>query len=275
MDSLPQETIDAIIDNLPRSTLRSSSLVARRWRARSQQRIFYFTTVTFHSEHQVDCWHSDFQRGQNQIIPYVRCVEFSCIDSWGEPALFGRVLEDFCSLKTLKLYGCAIPDELPGQILHGRFGDGIIILSLRFPICDLSTITSMVQSLPNVKKLAVGVDWMMSQRHLPASNISQGRSFDVLELYDDANGVAEAFIQSRFTSRRICLGGGISSVHRLVAISSRLLVALMLEGVWFSYRFPSDRSSTNNLRRYHGRDAYPSHRSTIVSLSRFPTCYPV
>ena len=41
MDSLPQEIVDEIIDNFPRSSLRSSSLLAKRWRTRSEQRALY------------------------------------------------------------------------------------------------------------------------------------------------------------------------------------------------------------------------------------------
>ena len=231
MDSLPQELFEEIIDNLPHFTLLSSSLVARRWRTRSQQRILY--SITAISEARVNRWHADIQGGKKQIASYVRCVELRYISSWDEPAVFGRILSDFCSLKKLKVDECAIPGELPGQILHGKLGGGITILSLWCPRCNLSTIISMVLSFPNLKKLTVAVDEIISRQPSPASIVSQRRSLDVLELHDHANKVAEALIQFRFTSRCICLGSSISSGHRLLAISSEMLVALMLKGVWF------------------------------------------
>ena len=231
MDSLPQELFEEIIDNLPHFTLLSSSLVARRWRTRSQQRILY--SITAISEARVNRWHADIQGGKKQIASYVRCVELRYISSWDEPAIFGRILSDFCSLKRLEVDECAIPGELPGQILRGKLGGGITILYLWFPRCNLSTIISMVPSFPNLKKLTVAVDEITSRQPSPASIVSQRRSLDVLELYDHANKVAEAFIQFRFTSRCICLDSSISNGHRLLAISSEMLVALTLKGLWF------------------------------------------
>lgn len=230
MDSLPQETIDGIIDNLPRSSLYSSSLVARQWRTRSQQRIL--DSIIFSSQDKVDRWHSDVQIGGNRILSYVRSVEFRDIEPWNEPALFGRVLKGFRSLETLKVHECAIPDELVGQILRGEFGGGITTLSIRrVQRCDLSTIIPMILSLPNLKNLTVWADETRSRQPPPTSVVSQTRSVNVLKLYFYANEIAEALIRSRLTSRYICLGGAISSVHRLLAISSETLVGLMLGGL--------------------------------------------
>ena len=235
MDSLPQELIEAIIDNIPRSTLHSSSLVARRWRTRSQQCLF--DHITFCSEDKMNRWHSDVQGGRNRIVSYVRSAEFHSV-SQVEPTLVGYVLKGLRSLKTLRAYRCPTPDDLPGQISRGEFGRGITTLSLISPFCDTSTITSMILSLPELKKLTVRVDHLDStpRRPLPTSTVSR-RSLDLLELYHLTNDVAETLIQSRFTFRYICLGGGISRVHQLLAISSRTLVALTLKGEWFSQGF--------------------------------------
>ena len=229
MDSLPQEIIDAIIDNIQRSSLHSSSLVARRWRTRSQKRVLH--SITFSSEVKVDHWHTDVQRGQNRILSYVHLVEFRDIDSWNEPELFCRTLKGFCSLKALETYGCAIPDELAGQISRGEFGRGITTLSLRFPGCDLSTITSIILSLPDLKKLKVALDETTSRKSLSTSIVSQRKSLDLLELYLQADEVVEVLIQAQFTFRYVRLGSFISSAHRLLAISSETLVELTLEGV--------------------------------------------
>ena len=235
MDSLPNELIDAIVDNLPPSNLHSSSLVARRWRARSQQRIL--DSITFSSQDNVDRWYWDVQRGRNRVVSYVRSAKFRGIGSWIEPALFGRVLKGFCSLTTLEVDICAIPDELQDQILRGEFGRGITNLSLRLPRCDLSTVASMILPLPDLKKLTVTVIEKPPKQPSSTPIAPQRRSIDVLKLYLYANEVAEALIQARLTSRCICVGHAISSVHRVLAISSETLVALTLEGGWFSAGF--------------------------------------
>ena len=231
MDSLPQELIEAIIDDLPRHTLRSSSLIASRWRTRSQQRIL--DSITFPSHDMVDRWYSDVQRGSDdRIVSYVGFAKFRGIDSWNEPTLFGRVLKGLCSLTTLEVNRCAISDELPGQILRGEFGRGITKLCLWIPDCNLSTIASMILSLPDLKKVTVtAASEKPSKQPLSTSIPPQRRSLDLLELYSYSNEVAEALIQARLTSRCICFGGAISSVHRLLATSSETLVALMLDGV--------------------------------------------
>ena len=229
MDSLPQEIIEAIIDNLPRSSLHSSSLVARRWRTRSQRRVLH--SIIFYSEDEVDRWHSDIQRARNRIESYVQSVQFFDIRSWNEPGSFGRVLKGFCSLKTLKMFECAIPAGLADQISRGEFGGGITTLSLQFLRCRLSTITSVILSLSNLKNLTVTLYETPSGQPLSTSIAPPRRSLDRLELRLYANEVAEALIQSRFTCRYIHLGSFISSVHRLLTVSSETLVVLTLEGV--------------------------------------------
>ena len=229
MDSLPNELIEAIIDDIPPSSLHSSSLVARRWRTRSQQRILDF--ITFSSEDKVDRWYSDVQRVRNRIASYVRSAEFRRIDSWNEPALFGRVLEGLCSLTTLEVTACAIPDELPGQISRGMCGRGITTLFLQSSDCELSTITSMILSLPDLKRLNVLVSGTTLRDPSSTPITPQRRSLDMLELYYFASEVTEDLIQAQITSRNICLDSAISGAHRLIAISSETLVALTLEGL--------------------------------------------
>ena len=173
-------------------------------------------------------------RGGNRVVSYVRSAKFHDIGSWNEPTLFGFVLKGFCSLETLYVHGCAIPDELPGQILCGEFGRGITNLCLRRPYCSLSTIVSMILLLPDLEKVAVTSTKKPPKQPLSTPIAPQRRSLDLLGLYLHSNEVAEALIQARLTSRCICLGGAISSVHRLLATSSETLVALMLEGAWLS-----------------------------------------
>ena len=51
MDSIPQELVDAIIDNVSQSSLPSCSLVAKRWLRKSQRRIL--GAISFSSEGEV------------------------------------------------------------------------------------------------------------------------------------------------------------------------------------------------------------------------------
>ena len=272
MDSLPQELIDAIINNLPRSSLRSSSLVARRWRTTSQQR--NFVSITFRSQDNVYHWLSNVQSGQNKIVPYIRSAQFRNISSWNKPTLFCRALQGFCSLTTLSVYRSMIPDELLGHISRGEFGRGITALYLEYPQCELSTIISMILSLPDLRKLVAKSGGTTSSQQPSTSSVAPCRGpFDLLGLYYGANGIAEALIQSRIASRYICLGAAISSVHQLLALSSESLKVLMLEGLWF-LQVPQFRGNNNDLRRFPGQDTYPCHRSAIVSRPHLSTASP-
>src|ERR1700753_1578199 len=154
MNSLPQEAIDEIIDILPHSSLRSSSLVARRWRQQSQQRLF--ATVWFHSECKVKRWYIGTKTDQGGISSYVRYADFHDIDSWNDPTLFVRLLEGFSSLRTLWVYKTEIPSELLGHILRGEVGKGITTLHLWSPRCPLSTTASIILSLPDLENLIAG-----------------------------------------------------------------------------------------------------------------------
>jgi hypothetical protein len=73
MDSVPQELIDAIIDNVPRSSLPSCSLVAKRWRRKSQRRVL--STICSYHEDQVNRWCTDIPRDSDGISSYVRRVK--------------------------------------------------------------------------------------------------------------------------------------------------------------------------------------------------------
>ena len=228
MDSLPQELVDAIIDNLPRSSLRSSSLVAERWRTRSQQRAFGF--MRFLSEYEVDRWHSDIQGERSKILSYVHTVQFRSISSWwNEPALPGRVLKGFPSLTTLMIHASVIPDELPGQISRGEFGRGITTLYILYPFCLLSVTVSLILSLPDLKELAVSLN---HQGGVSSASSVTPKTLERLELRQHTSGVSEVLIRSQFKSKYLCLGSNDSNAQRLFALSAETLVGLRLDGVW-------------------------------------------
>jgi hypothetical protein len=205
MDSVPQELIDAIIDNVPQSSLPSCSLVAKRWRRKSQRRVL--STISFSSEDEVNRWCTDIPRDSDGISSYVRHVKIGISPCWAEPALFSRMLGTLSSLTTLSIYATEIPDELPGHISRGEFGKGITVLYLRYPHCTLATMTSMILSLPDLKELSVQEECRFtSEEPLPTYSVTpQRRPLDSLELHGYVGGIGEALAKSRFISSRLSL----------------------------------------------------------------------
>jgi len=232
MDLIPQELIDTIIDNVPESSLLSCSLVAKRWRRKSQQRAF--DTISFSSEDEVNRWCTDIPHSSDGISSYVRHVKIEEISSWAEPALLSRMLESLSSLTTLSMDTTEIPDELPGRISCGEFGNGITALYLDIPSCTPATMTSMILSLPNLKELYIG-DWeIMPGGPLPTHPVTPQRPpLDSLELRGWWGGVGKALAKSRLTFSRISSDIGITDIAELLLVSSETLVELKLCGAWF------------------------------------------
>jgi len=233
MDSIPQELIDAIIDNIPQSDLPSCSLVAKRWRRKSQQRVL--ATITFSSEGRVKRWCTDIPWDSNGISSYVRHVGIEEIYSWVEPALLSCMLGSLSSLTVLSMYGIEIPDEFPGHISRGEFGKGITALYLRFLYSSLATLASIILSLPDLKKLCVEDCKVVPEGPLPTCTSTPQRGpLDSLELHgDDMDEIGEALAKFRFTSRRLTLDVDITDVEQLLLLSSEMVVELTLCGVWF------------------------------------------
>ena len=230
MDLLPQELIDAIIDNVPNFSLLSCSLVAKRWRQKSQRRAFEI--ILFSSEDEVNRWCTDISRNSDGISSYVRHVKIDEISSWAEPALFGRMLGTLSLLTTLWVDETEIPDELPGHISRGVFGKDITALYLHSPRCTLTTVTSMILSLPDLKELVVE-DWTAtSEEPLPSySATPRGRQLHSLELQGDVGGIGEALAKSRSTTNCLSLDVHILGVEQLLMVSSETVVELKLCGV--------------------------------------------
>lgn len=154
--------------------------------------------------------------------------------AWNEPTLPGRVLKGFPSLTTLLIYEFMIPDELLGQISRGEFGRGIAAVHIWYPRCALSMIMSVILSLPDLKHLSVSLKEMALGQPSSMSSVAPRRLLDWLELWQHTSGVSEALVQSQFTSEYLCSGCNDSNAHRIIVLSSRTLVGLVLEGVQFS-----------------------------------------
>lgn len=229
MDSLPQELIDAIIDNLPSSSLGPSSLVAKRWRQKSQQRAL--DTILFTSEYEVERWHA-VVKDLDGISSYVRFVKFHGIASWSKPTLLCSLLKSFSSLATLEVYNGMLPDELLGHISRGELGRGITGLYLWFARCTPLTTVSLILSLPGLKKLVYFPYGIAPEEPPPIHPVAPQREpLDLLELFQDANGVAGALIRSQFTSRNLSLYTVTSGVQHLLKLSSHIVIKLTLRGM--------------------------------------------
>jgi len=246
MDSIPQELVDKIIDNIPQSSLPSCALVGRRWRRKSQQRAL--DTILFSSEDEVNRWCTDVLQDSDGISSYVHYVGVEVV-SWTEPALFSRMLGSLSSLTTLSMYNSEIPDELPGRISRGEFGNGITALYLGFTRYTSATVISMIFSLPNLKELSIRFCKVTPEGPLPTHSVApQRRSLESLELCGCCNEIGEALAKSRFTSSRLCLDAQIKDIEKLLLLSSKTVVELVLYSTSF-LRVPrlsrdhSDRSS--------------------------------
>ena len=230
MDSLPGELIGEIIDNLPRSSLRCASLVARRWRQRSQQCLL--DRICFPSERHVNSWHANTHDDPHGVSSYIQFARFYAIPKWEEPTLFARVLENFNSLTTLWMYDTEIPDGLPDHISCGEFSKRVTALRLMSLRCTFTTAISTILSFPNLKRLIFGSYGTLSG-DLPSTGFAtpQWGAFESLRLYGDLDEVAETFAKVRFVSRRLSLDIRIPCIQDLLMLSSEVVTELVLQGV--------------------------------------------
>ena len=264
MDSIPQELIDTIIDNIPQLILPSCSLVAKRWRRKSQQRVLGI--ITFSSEGKVKCWCTEIPRDSNGISSYVRHVNIEEIYSWVEPALLSRMLGSLNSLTALSIFTTQIPDELPGHISRGEFGKGITALDLCIPYCTFATLISTILSLPDLEELCVGECEAVPEGPLPTYPVTpQRRPLDFLELYGSVDGIGEALTKSRFTSSHLSLDVGITDVEQLLLLSSETVVELYLRGAWSLWILRLSRGDNDRPSRSFSLWDSPSHSSTIIT----------
>jgi len=230
MNSLPQELIDTIIDGLPRPSLLSSSLVAKRWRRRSQQRAL--ERIKFLSEAQVNRWCTDFPQDPEGIISYVQVARFEGIFFWSDPATFCRALKSLGSLTELWVSRTEIPDELPGQISRGELGKGITVLRLLSTSCTLATVVSVILSLPSLEVLRIVHPRVKSRGLLQSHPVTSQRTpLDLLELRGYVGGIEKALADSGFTFRRLFLDVDLSGVEQLIMLSSETVMELALYGV--------------------------------------------
>jgi len=233
MDPLPQELIDKTIDNLPHSSLRACSLVARRWRRRCQKRAF--DSVTFSSERALVLWCAKIPQEPGGITSYVRFARFMDIPSWRQPALFGRVLKNLTSLKTVWIAYTRIPrpDQLPDSLSFGEFGKTVECLMLSSPPSTVATIASLVLSFPNLEHFLLTGE--VSKGPFAVSPCaSQRRPLVSIALCGVGDGVGSALAQRGLTARELSLAVCDAGLEQLLTLSSEVVVELELFGAWSS-----------------------------------------
>jgi len=264
MASIPQELIDVIIDKVPHSSLPSCSLVAKRWRRKSQKRIL--STILLPSEDEVGRWCTDISQDSDGISSYICHIRIEDISSWDEPALLGRMLGSLSSLTTLSMHTTEIPDDFPDYASCGDFGKRITALHLYFPDCAFGTMISMILSLPNLKELCIEDYGGTPEEPLPTYSVTPEREpLNSLKLYGNADGIGEALAKFRFTSTRLYLDAGAGDVEQLLLLSSKVVVELKLCGAWFLQILRPSRDDNDRSSRLFSRWGSPSHPSTIVT----------
>lgn len=155
MDSLVQELIDKIINHTPREDMPASSLVARRWRRRSQQRDFEFVKLKFSD---LPLWETNVPQHPDGIPSYAHHVRLKRASLLLETGILPRVLKTFTSIISLWIRGASLPlpDELVVPVSLGEFGSGVTHLTL---ICvfhePFAGIKSLIFSLPTLKELII------------------------------------------------------------------------------------------------------------------------
>jgi len=232
MDSLPQELIDKIIDNLPQPGFLffSYSLVAKRWRRRSQQRAF--DAISFSSEDDLNRWWTNIPQDSDGIPSYVHFLKTQHITTWNDPALFARVFKNFTSLAILFLYETRVYGGLPGLILRGEFGKRITALYLWSSFGSPATTMSTILSLPNLKKLWIKDYKITLGEPLSTHPVTPPREpLDSLIFQGGTGGVAESLTESRVISRYLSLNMDVPGTEQLIMISSKTVVGLSLYGV--------------------------------------------
>ena len=225
MDSVPQEIIDEIIDNLPRFSLRSSALVAKRWRKRSQQRAL--DNIRFGSESVVKRY---TQSDPGETSSYVQLAQFFNITEWENPALFSHVLEAFNSLTTLVLSNTEIPDGMVERVSRGGLGNRVT--TLYFRSIQSSLAVPMILAFQNLQILIVQNFTVTSREPPLARPVSlRRRPLDSLRVVNCTSDAIEALVNLHLAPRRLVFDVKTANVQKLLVHSSVTVVQLVLLGM--------------------------------------------
>lgn len=231
MDTLAQELIDEIIDNVPRQDMPSSSLVARSWRRKSQKRNFEHVLFMFDN---LDLWEFNIPQDLDGIPSYVRHVRFKFTHfSHLEPGTLSRVLKSFGSMVSLAIDNTNLPppEELAVPLSLGEFGN-ITRLILVYVVDPLSVITSFIFSFPNLRELITyHLDLWPDEPFPTIPDASQRGLLELPSIHSTERDNYPAFAQLGLASRRLSLDPSCHGIELFIKRSSETMVALTLIGM--------------------------------------------
>ena len=228
MESLAQELLEAIIDYVPPPHADSCSLVARRWRRRSQQR--HFSHLRFFREEEVVRWCENIPQDPNGIPSYADDVEFQTIDRWCDPTLLTRALKCFSRVKTLRICGTVVPSgEVHDIVSSGAFGGELTSLALLNVVSPPPPLLPLILLFLSLRELRIGPMPTPPAFMLPEKTW-RGEPLRTLRLSRLSPMEFEFIVLCGITSRRISLDVGDVMIEKIIACSSELVSELVLNG---------------------------------------------
>lgn len=230
MDSLAQELIDEIIKHVPRQDLIASSLVATRWRCRSQQR--HFEYVLFMDDN-LTHWEINIPQDSNRIPSYVHHVQFQTIRFRSfESGILARVLKTFTSMASLAIFDTLLPspDKLAVPVSLGEFGKGITCLTLIHIGESSAAMTFFIFSFPNLKELVIHHIIVWGEASPITPNTSR-RPLDLFMVWGVQEMVYSALDQWKLAPRRLFLHPHEKGAELLLESSSKTIAELTLIGM--------------------------------------------
>lgn len=232
MDSFAQELIDEIIDHIPRWDMAASSLVARRWRRRSQQR--YFEFVEFSYSEELALWETNIPQDPDGIPSYVHHVRFRNTPLLVSMVL-GRLLGTFRSIVSLAVVATSLlrPGSSTSLVSFGEFLKGTTRLTLIRLSAPLAAVATLIVSFPNLEELVLSaITTPISYEQHPvlpvASRMGPLKSLVIRETQKE---VRTKLAQCRFKFRVLYLNPSDEGVEQFIADSSETMIALTLVGM--------------------------------------------
>jgi hypothetical protein len=212
--------------------MRSCSLVAKRWRRRSQQRLFSIVLFAFYDFAR---WEINIPQDTDGIPSYVHHVRFNHLPPRLEPGTLSRVLKSFPSLVSLEFDQTKLPPpaELAVPLSLGEFGNGITRLILIRVYGPFDVITSFVFSLPNLKELVMTDVEFEPGGSPPIVPDASRRGPLELFMVQGRRIPCNALALWKLASRRLLLNPSVERMELLIGASSETMELLTLRGMRF------------------------------------------
>ena len=230
MDSLAQELINEIINNVPRKDMHVTSLVAKHCRRPSQQRNFKF--VLFESD-SVTRWEVNIPQDPLGIPSYVRHVRFKHLPSL-KPGTLSRVLGAFTSMTSLDLENPRLPppEELTVPVSLGEFGQRITRLTFVLAGESIRVIASSILSFPNLKELVfANVHFRPDESPSIVPEIGRRSLLESIVVLGSVEFTYNVIPLWKVAPRRLSLGLCANGMDLILRNASKTVVELTLTGM--------------------------------------------